>query len=275
MEEHYNIRSQTISEKEREYENALRPLTFRSFSGQDKIVENLKVFVTAAGMREEALDHIQPGMTIMLGGFFWSGSPFSLICGLTERKDRLSDLTLISSDAGSAFMHPEAYGNALLDSDMIVKCIATFVGHNHVLMKRVAAGGLALEMVPMGTFAERIRIGGAGIGGFLTQTGVGTEVAAGKEVFRMDGVDYLIEKPLKADVALIYGSVCDTNGNVRIDGTARNFNTIMATAADYVIVEARKIVEPGEIDPSHVAVAAPFIDAVVPAREALYQEMVC
>jgi acetate CoA/acetoacetate CoA-transferase alpha subunit len=222
---------------------------------------------------DEALSHIRDGMTIMLGGFFWSGSPFSLIVGLTNRKEAARGLTLISSDAATAMGHPEAYGNALIETGIFTKCIGAFMGHNHAAMKRIAEGRLELEMVPMGTFAERIRIGGAGIGGFLTPTGIGTEVADGKQIIPVDGVDYLLEKPLKADIALIYGSRVDTNGNVQLFGTARNYNGLMATAADYVIVEAREIVAPGSIDPSDVFIAAPFVDAIVPSDPSLYEAL--
>ena len=219
---------------------------------------------------EAAVARIESGMTIMLGGFFWSGSPFSLVRALTARKGELKDLTLISNDAGSEFMHPESYGNELIATGMFRKIVASFIGHNHEAMKKLAAGELEMEMVPMGTFAERIRAGGSGIGGFLTPTGVGTVVAEGKEMMTVDGVEYLLEKPLKADVALLYGSLADTNGNVRTIGTARNFNLVMAAAADYTILETRKLLKPGDIDPSDINIPGPYIDAIVFAREEDY-----
>jgi acetate CoA/acetoacetate CoA-transferase alpha subunit len=219
---------------------------------------------------DEALDHIESGMTIMLGGFFWSGSPFSLIRALTVRAGRLKGLTLISSDAGSALAHPESYGNAMVATGMFDRCIASFIGHNHTAMKMIAEGNLELEMVPMGTFAERIRIGGSGIGGFLTPTGIGTVVEGGKRIIEVDGESYLLEKPLKADIALIYGGRADENGNVQTCGTARNFNAVMAAAADYAVVEVREVVKSGEIDPSDVFIAAPYIDAIVQANESDY-----
>ncbi|MDR2296212.1 MAG: 3-oxoacid CoA-transferase subunit A [Clostridiales Family XIII bacterium] len=219
---------------------------------------------------EQALDHIESGMTIMLGGFFWSGSPFGLIRELSKRKGRLRDLTLISNDAGSAFLHPESYGNALMDTGMFKKCVASFIGHNHAAVRLIGEKKLELEMVPMGTFAERIRAGGAGIGGFLTPTGVGTPVAEGKQNMRICGSDYILELPLKADVALIYGSRVDAYGHVYSRAVARNFNTVMATAAEYVIVEAREIVKSGEIEPDRVTIPGVFIDAVVQARESDY-----
>jgi acetate CoA/acetoacetate CoA-transferase alpha subunit len=220
---------------------------------------------------EEAIDKIESGMTIMLGGFFLAGSPFGLIKELTRRKGTLENLTLISNDAASEFKLPTAYGNDLIKTGMFKKCIASFIGHNHVAMKMIAEGKLEVEILPMGTLAERIRIGGAGIGGFLTPTGIGTEIAEGKPLINVDGVDYILEKPLKADVALIYGSVSDENGNIYSKGIARNFNVAMATAAKYVVAEVRKIVKIGEIDPDMVTIPAPYIDAVVLAREEDYQ----
>jgi len=219
---------------------------------------------------EQAVGRIESGMTIMIGGFFFSGSPFSLVRALTARKGELKDLTLISNDAASEFRHPEAYGNALIATGMFRKLVSAFIGHNHEAMKRIASGEIELEMVPMGTFAERIRIGGAGIGGFLTPTGLGTIVAEGKEIIISDGKEYLLEKPLKADVAFVYGRTADTDGNVRAAGTARNFNVAMATAADYTILETRNLVQPGMIDPSDVNIPGPYVDAIVMANESDY-----
>ena len=215
----------------------------------------------------EAVNRIESGMRIMLGGFFYSGLPMHLVRALTARKGQLHDLTLISNDAGTEFMHPEAPGNALIETGMFKKCICSFIGHNDAAMKLIAAGQLEMEMMPMGTFAERIRIGGAGIGGFLTPTGLNTAVAEGKEIIRVDGRDYLLEKPLKADIALIYGSVVEEYGNVFLNGVAKNFNVTMATAADYVIVEAKRYVKGGEIDPSVVSIPAPYVDAIVKAED--------
>jgi acetate CoA/acetoacetate CoA-transferase alpha subunit len=219
---------------------------------------------------EQAIDRIESGMTIMLGGFFWSGSPFSMVRELTRRKGRLRDMTLISNDAASDFMHPESYGNELIATGMFKKCIASFIGHNHAAMKMIGEGSLELETIPMGTFAERIRAGGAGIGAFLTPTGVGTPVADGKQIMNIDGKEYILELPLRADVALIYGSKADSNGHIYSRAVARNFNTVMATAADYVIAEVRETVKSGEIEPDRVTIPGTFIDAVVSARESDY-----
>lgn len=219
---------------------------------------------------KEAIDKIESGMTIMLGGFFLAGSPFGLVKELTRRKGALENLTLISNDAASEFKLPTAYGNELIKTGMFKKCIASFIGHNHAAMKMIAEGELELETLPMGTLAERIRIGGSGIGGFLTPTGIGTVIAEGKPIINVDGVDYILEKALKADVALIYGSVSDENGNIYSNGVASNFNVAMAAAAKYVVAEVRKIVKSGEIDPSMVTIPAPYIDAVILAEEEDY-----
>ena len=127
----------------------------------------------------------------------------------------------------------------------------------------VAEDKLECILVPQGTLAERVRAGGAGLGGFLTPTGVGTIVADGKQVINIDGRDYLLEKPLKADFALIRGSVTDKFGNTTYNGTTRTFNPMMATAAEYVIVGACEIVEVGEIDPNNVVTSGIFVDAIV------------
>lgn len=218
----------------------------------------------------EAISVIQPGMTVMLGGFFFSGSPFCLIREWTAQASRLHGLTLISNDAGSEFMRPDALGNTLVASGIFQKCIASYIGHNKAAMKLIAEGQLELETLPMGTLSERIRIGGAGIGGFLTSTGLGTVVQEGKQVVHLDGRDWLLEKPLQADVALIYGSAVDEHGNVQLRGTARNFNVAMATAAQHVVVETPHLVGAGKLDPDTVSIPAPYIDQIVVSEEADY-----
>ncbi len=212
---------------------------------------------------EQAIDTIQSGMTVMLGGFFFSGSPFRLIREWTARAGELRGLTLVSNDAASELRRPDALGNALVASGMFEKCIASYIGHNAAAMRLIERGELELETLPMGTLAERIRCGGAGIGGFLTPTGLGTVVQEGKEIVRVDGRDFLLEKPLRADVALIYGDSADEHGNVVLRGVARNFNTVMATAADRVIVETPRLVRVGELDPDSVSIPAPYIDQIV------------
>ncbi|MCD7922841.1 MAG: 3-oxoacid CoA-transferase subunit A [Clostridiales bacterium] len=216
---------------------------------------------------KEALAVLKSGSVIMLGGFFYSGAPFDLVRALTARKNELRDLTLISNDACSEYVFPDAIGNAMIETGMFRKLICTYPGHNHAAMKLASEGKLELEIYPMGTFAEKIRAGGAGLGGVLTPVGVGTEIAEGKETLIINGREYLLELPLRADVALIYGSRVDAYGNVYERGISGNFNMVMATAADYVVVETKEYVSAGAIDASAVAIPEPFIDAIVLQEE--------
>lgn len=216
---------------------------------------------------EEAVVKINSGSSVMLGGFFYSGAPFDLVRALTKRAGEVKDLTLITNDACSEFVFKDALGNALIETGMFRKIICTYIGHNHVAMEMAKAGRLELEVYPMGTFVEKIRAGGAGLGGVLTPVGIGTEVARGKDVLMIQGKEYLLELPIRADVALIYGSAVDVYGNVYHRGVAANFNVVMATAADYVVVEAKKYVEGGSLDPNHISIPAPFIDGIVMQKE--------
>jgi len=210
---------------------------------------------------QQAVAGIQDGATIMVGGFMACGTPEILIDALVEKN--VKGLTVICNDAGV----PGRGVGKLLSNGQIKTLIASHVGLNPEVAQRmnttVEEDKLECILVPQGTLAERIRAGGAGLGGFLTPTGVGTIVAEGKQVINIDGKDYLLEKPLKADFALIRGSVTDKFGNTLYNGTTRNFNPLMATAADYVIVGACKIVEVGEIDPNNVVTSGIFVDAIV------------
>ena len=210
---------------------------------------------------QEAVAGVKDGATIMVGGFMACGTPEILIDALVEKN--VKNLTIICNDAGV----PGRGVGKLLTNGQIKTLIASHVGLNPEVAQRmntdVAEDKLECILVPQGTLAERVRAGGAGLGGFLTPTGVGTIVAEGKQVINIDGRDYLLEKPLKADVALIRGSVTDKFGNTTYNGTTRTFNPMMATAADYVIVGACEIVEVGEIDPNNVVTSGIFVDAIV------------
>lgn len=210
---------------------------------------------------QEAISGIQDGATIMVGGFMACGTPEILIDALVEKN--VKNLTIICNDAGV----PGRGVGKLLSNGQIKTLIASHVGLNPEVAQRmntdVEEDKLECILVPQGTLAERIRAGGAGLGGFLTPTGVGTIVAEGKEVFRIDGKEYLLEKPLKADVAFIRGTVTDQFGNTTYNGTTRTFNPMMATAADYVIVGTCELVEVGEIDPNHIVTSGIFVDAIV------------
>jgi acetate CoA/acetoacetate CoA-transferase alpha subunit len=141
------------------------------------------------------------------------------------------------------------------------------IGSNTETVEKVLAGELEVTFVPQGTLCERVRAGGAGIGGVLTPTGLGTPIAAGKQIINVDGRDYLLEKPLRADVALIRAWKVDKMGNAVYHRTARNFNQVFATAADWVIVEAEEIVETGELDPDLIMTPGALVDAVVQAED--------
>lgn len=206
---------------------------------------------------DEALANVKDGMTLMIGGFLGCGSPHKLIDGLVEKG--VKDLTLICND--TAF--PEIGIGKLVVNKQVKKLITTHIGTNRETGNQMNAGELEVVLVPQGTLAEQIRAGGAGLGGFLTPTGVGTLVEEGKEKMEIDGVTYLLEKPIKADMALIAGAIVDKFGNIVYYGAARNFNSLMATAADTVIVEAETLVEIGDIDPNNVITSGIFIDFIV------------
>lgn len=206
---------------------------------------------------DNALDHIKDGMTIMIGGFLGCGNPHRLIDALVEKN--VKDLTLICNDSG----FPEVGVGKLVVNKQIKKLIASHVGTNRETGNQMNSGEMEVILVPQGTLAEQVRAGGAGLGGILTPTGVGTIVEEGKEKITIEGIEYLLELPLKADIALIAGDTVDKFGNIVYYGATRNFNHLMATAADLVIVEAEKIVEVGDIDPHDVVTPGIFIDYIV------------
>ncbi|MDO4552402.1 MAG: CoA transferase subunit A [Bacillota bacterium] len=213
---------------------------------------------------DEAVSVIQDGATIMVGGFMAVGTPEILIDALVRRG--VKDLTIIANDAGV----PGRGVGKLLTAGQIKTLIASHVGLNPEVAQRmntdVEADKLECILVPQGTLAERIRAAGAGLGGFLTPTGVGTIVEEADYVDRrmtVDGKDYLLVKPLRADFAFIRGSVTDKFGNTVYYGTTRSFNPMMATAAEHVIVGACEVVEIGDIDPNHVVTSGIFVDTIV------------
>lgn len=206
---------------------------------------------------EEALSHVKDGMTVFIGGFLGVGTPEKIIDALVEKG--VKDLTVIGNDTG----YPDRGIGRLVVNNQVKKVIASHIGTNPETGRRMHTGEMEVELVPQGTLAERIRCGGNGLGGFLTPTGVGTIVQEGKEVITVDGKDYLLEKPLKADVALLNGSIVDELGNIIYAKTTKNFNPMMATAADTVIVYAENLVKAGEIDPDHVMTSRIFVDYIV------------
>ena len=209
------------------------------------------------GSPEEAVSLIPDGASIMMGGFGLCGIPEHLIHALRERGTR--DLTVISNNAGV-----DDFGiGILLRSHQVRKMIATYVGENKEFERQFLNGELEVELVPQGTFAERIRAGGAGVGGFFTPTGYGTLAADGKETRVIDGRHYVLETPIRADFAFVRAQKGDRSGNLVYRRTARNFNPVMVTAARVTIAEIQQLVEPGQIDPDHVITPGIFVRHIV------------
>ena len=206
---------------------------------------------------DKAIDLIEDGMTIMVGGFLGCGSPHRLIDKLVEKGTK--NLTLICND--SSF--PDFGVGKLIVNKQIKKLISSHIGTNPETGKQMNAGEMEVILVPQGTLAEQVRAGGAGLGGILTPTGVGTIVEEGKKKMEIDGVEYLLELPLKADVALIAGETVDRLGNIVYFGATRNFNELMATAAEIVIVEAEEVKKVGELDANDVRTPGIFVNHIV------------
>ncbi len=206
---------------------------------------------------QEVTRKIKSNMTIMIGGFLSVGSPITIIDELL--KTDIKDLTLICSD--TAF--PDKGLGKLIANKRVKKVITTHIGTNPATIEQMNKGELEVEFTPQGTLAERMRSAGAGLGGVLTPTGVGTLIAEGKEIITVDGKEYLLEKPLKADVALLGATKADESGNLIYRGTTQNFNPIMATAADLVIAEVESIVPDGTFRPEEVITPSIFVDFIV------------
>ena len=203
----------------------------------------------------EAADMVKDGMTVMIGGFLTVGSANDIIAKIADKG--VKNLTLICNDASYA---DKGIG-LLIAKGCAKKCIASYIGSNPVAGEKMNSGEVEMELVPQGTLAERVRCGGTGIGGFLTKTGIGTLVEEGKQKITVDGVEYLLEKPLKADVALIGASICDKHGNLVYRGTSQNFNPLMAMAADIVIAQVGSEVEDMESEAIHTPYL--FVDYIV------------
>jgi 3-oxoacid CoA-transferase subunit A len=205
---------------------------------------------------DEAIQDVFDGASIMVGGFGLCGNPENLIRALAKKG--VKNLTTISNNAGI-----DGFGiGLLLANGQIRKHIGTYVGENKLLEKMVLDGTVELDLVPQGTFSERIRAGGAGIPAFFTPTGVGTMVAEGKEAREFDGRTYIIEHALKADFAFIKAWKGDKWGNLIYRKTARNFNPMMATAAKVTIAEVEHLVDPGELDPDMVHTPSVFVKRI-------------
>jgi 3-oxoacid CoA-transferase subunit A len=213
-----------------------------------------KVYATATDALAGVL---RDGMTIMSGGFGLCGIPSALIDAI--RASGVRDLTVVSNNAGI----DDVGLGLLLQSRQIRKMVSSYVGENATFARQYLAGELEIEFNPQGTLAERIRAGGAGIPAFYTRTGAGTLVAEGKDVREFDGLSYVMETGLRADLAIVHAWKGDTEGNLVYRMTARNFNPIMATAAEITVAEVEHLVEPGEIDPDHIVTPGIFVKRIV------------
>jgi 3-oxoacid CoA-transferase subunit A len=206
---------------------------------------------------------LKDGMLIMSGGFGLCGIPETLI--LAIRDSGVKNLTVVSNNAGI-----DGIGlGVLLDTHQIKKMISSYVGENKTFAKQYLAGELDIEFNPQGTLAERIRAGGAGIPGFFTRTGAGTDIARGKEERVFDGEAYIMETGLVADLSIVHAWKGDTEGNLVYRKTARNFNPMMATAGKVTVAEVEHLVEPGQIDPDHVITPGIFVQRIVHVPNAI------
>jgi len=207
---------------------------------------------------EEAVAHVKSGDTVMVGGFGLVGAPLALIDALVEHSDA-TDLTIVSNNIGE----PGRGLGKLLRQGRIRRGISSYFTSNPEAVAAVNAGEMEATLLPQGTFAEAIRAGGAGIGGFFTPVGAGTMLAEGKEQRVVEGVPHVLELPLHADVALVYAARADRLGNLWYRHTARNFNPLMATAARVTIAEAGEILDVGELDPESVHTPHLYVDVLV------------
>ena len=206
---------------------------------------------------EEAVSKVKDGMTIMVGGFLANGTPNKIVDALA--KSGVKNLTLICNDTA----YPDKGVGQLIANKQVKKLFVSHIGTNPHTSEQMNSGELEIEFCPQGSLAERVRAGGCGLGGILTQTGMGTIVAEGKQIVNVDGKDYLLEKPLRADIALVGASLGDKAGNLVYRGTSQNFNPLMASAADLVIAEINELVEIGEIAAENVKAPSIMVDFIV------------
>jgi acetate CoA/acetoacetate CoA-transferase alpha subunit len=205
----------------------------------------------------ELRPRLKDGMSILFGGFLGTGTPAAIVREILD--SGVQDLTLIGNDSG----FPDIGVGILVVAKRVKKIITSYIGANPETGRQMIAGELEVELVPQGTLAERIRCGGSGLGGVLTSTGVGTIVEEGKTKLTFDGVEYLVERPLRGDLAIVQAHRADESGNLVYQRAARNFNPLVALAGDYVVVEADEIVPVGDIDPDFVMTPGAVVDALV------------
>lgn len=205
----------------------------------------------------EIKGYLRDGMTIMFGGFMGIGTPDKLVKEILD--SGIKDLTLIGND--TAFVDTGV--GPLIVNNRVKRLITSHIGTNPETGKKMIAGEIDVELVPQGTLAERIRAGGAGLGGFLTPTGIGTIVEEGKQKITVDGIEYLLEKPLKADLAIVQAKKADENGNLVYELAAQNFNPLVALAANIVIAQADEIVKVDELTPDEIVTPAALVDYII------------
>ncbi|MBA1156820.1 CoA transferase subunit A [Microvirga mediterraneensis] len=206
---------------------------------------------------QDAVAMIPTGATLMVGGFMGVGTPEPLVDELVRQQK--GDMTVIANDTAA----PGTGIGKLITSKLLRRVIVSHIGLNPETQQQMLAGELQVDLVPQGTLAERIRAGGFGLGGILTATGIGTIAEEGKQKIAVDGRDYLLEPALRADFALVHAFIADYLGNLQYALTARNFNPLMAMAADTVIVQAENIVPVGVVAPDHVVTPAPVVDYLI------------
>ena len=206
---------------------------------------------------EEAVAHVKDGMTLMIGGFLGAGTGVKMVEAIANKG--VKDLTLICNDTA----YPNKFIGMLISNKQVKKLYASHIGTNADTIQQFNDKTLEIEFCPQGTLAERIRCGGAGLGGVLTQTGLGTVVEQGKRKIEVDGKEYLLELPLHADVAIIGASICDEMGNAIYKGTTQNFNPMMAAAADTVILETKELVPTGSIPMEQIHTPGIYVDYIV------------
>jgi len=206
---------------------------------------------------KEAVDKLKDGMTIMVGGFLTTGGPNLIMDAIAD--SGINELTLICNDAAFA---DKGLGK-LIANKQVKKLITSYIGSNPTAIELMNSSQMEIEFSPQGTLIERIRAAGAGLGGVLTPTGLGTTVENGKQVIDLDDKKFILEKPIKADISFIGASISDKMGNLYYKGTTRNFNPLMAMAANVVIAEVEQIVEVGAIDPENIHTPAILVDFLI------------
>ncbi|MGM7719908.1 CoA transferase subunit A [Metabacillus sp. Hm71] len=216
-----------------------------------------KKSISKIGTLEEALSHIHNGCTLMFGGFGGIGNPPSLINGILEKG--ITDLTLIGNDTG----FPDIGIGRLVSQGRATKLIVSHIGSNPIAGQLMMEGKLAVEFSPQGTLAERIRAGGVGLGGILTDVGLDSMVEKGKQKVTVNGKEFLLETALTADIAIVNAKKADTFGNLIYETSARNTNPLVAMAGRFTIAEVEEIVEMGELDPEIIVTPGIYVDLVV------------